>query len=204
MKKVYDHLGREFPSLFAMASAWGVPCATLRARLHRGVPLGQALTSRPVKHVHVNGVNVVEYCRERGLNYGTVYGRLYRGATLEEALKTPAGEARPRRSRVPAVVKGVEYPSLRALARAYGINHALIARRLAAGMSLEEAVASGVRPYVTRPVYRGREFPSLLALCRELGISRQALHYRMARLSLEEAVDALVAKAKKKGAGYDA
>jgi hypothetical protein len=96
-------------------------------------------------------------------------------------------------------VKGVEYPSLRALARAYGMNHALIARRIAAGMSFEEAVTSGVRPYMTRPVYRGREFPSLLALCRELGISRQALRYRMARLSLEEAVDSLVAKAKKKG-----
>lgn len=36
-------------------------------------------------------------------------------------------------------------------------------------------------------------------LGRELGISRQALPYRMARLSLEEAVDSLVAKAKKGG-----
>ena len=201
MKKVYDHLGREFMSMNAMASAWGISYSTLRARLHRSVPLGRALTARPVKHVHVNGVNVVEYCREHGLNYGTVYGRLYRGATLEEALKVLAGEARPRRSRVPAVVNGVEYPSLRALARAYRMNHALIARRLAAGMSLEEAVASGVRPYATRPVYHGKEFPSLLALCRELGISRQALHYRMARLPLEEAVDALVAKATKQKKG---
>ena len=201
MKKVFDHTGREFVSMYAMASAWGVSYSTLRARLHRGVPLAQALTARPVKHVHVNGVNVIEYCREHGIKYGTVYGRLYRGATLEEALKAPAGEARPRRSRVPAVVGGVEYPSLRALARAYGLNHALIARRLAAGMSFEEAVASGVRPYVTRPVYHGKEFPSLLALCRELGISRQALHYRMARLSLEEAVDALVAKAAKQKKG---
>lgn len=197
MKKVYDHLGREFPSLFAMASAWGVPYATLRARLHRGVHLATALSARPVRRVQVDGLNVVEYCREHGLNYGSVCGRLYRGASLEEALNAPAGKARPRRPKVPAVVKGVEYPSLRALARAYGMNHALIARRIAAGMSFEEAVASGVRPYMTRPVYHGKGFPSLIALCRELGISRQALRYRMAHQSLEEAVDSLVAKAAK-------
>ena len=49
MKPCRDHTGREFPSITAMAAAWGIPLHVLYNRQGRDWPLEKALTT-PVGH----------------------------------------------------------------------------------------------------------------------------------------------------------
>lgn len=86
---------------------------------------------------------------------------------------------------------GKVYPSLKAMATAWGISVKLLSDRLDRGMSVEGALTRPVRPYVNGPVrdHLGREFLTKKAMAESWGIAVVNLFNRI-RLgwSIEDAL----------------
>lgn len=92
-----DHLGRDFPSMSAMAMAWGIKNCTLQCRLARGWGLEAALTVPAAHGTHSRDHLGRDYpgldamARAWGRDAHLVSMRLARGWTVERALTTPTG-----------------------------------------------------------------------------------------------------------------
>lgn len=87
--------------------------------------------------------------------------------------------------------KGVEYPSQKAMAEAWGVIPCTLRDRLSRGEPLEMALSP--RSHKMRIVrdHEGNEFPSVVALCRHWGISSTVYYNRTrAGWSLERVLTA--------------
>lgn len=114
--------------------------------------------------------------RAYGVPVCTVYARLARGYSPEVALTEPVGQGHAKGHRVrcghsahPIVVEGVEYPSVRAAAKAYGVNVSTVYNRL----NRHDPVDRAFRP--ARKIrlalwYKGRRYFTRMQLARELNL----------------------------------
>jgi hypothetical protein len=148
-----DHTGRKFPTVAAMARAWGLSPDGLWGRLRRGWPLERALTVPQIPH-HVpvadpeSGViypSAAELARGCGIKPPVMQARIRKGMT-GGALVFP-GNLRKVAARDHT---GREFPSLAAMAAAWGQPYKRFERRLALGWDIGRALtaprAPGGRP----------------------------------------------------------
>ncbi len=99
-KPCKDHLGNKYPTLTAMATAYGLTDACLSRRLNiYHFPLEKALTTptrnspKPIYDHKGNWFkSVSELAEHYHIDRKTLTYRLSHGWTMEEALSTPAGE----------------------------------------------------------------------------------------------------------------
>ncbi|MCX2760053.1 GIY-YIG nuclease family protein [Vibrio sp. Sgm 22] len=168
-KKIPDHAraveynGITYPSITAMIEEFGVKHCTYNSRIKRGLTIGQALGVEKV----VDGRSLVgttyEYKGETltakqladkyGMSESTIRDRLFRGATIEMAMrkekiqkgvldKQREAYTNVRRPAVTLEVGGVEYHGYRALANAYGLKDYVVRQRIVDyGWTPEEAVS---------------------------------------------------------------
>jgi len=103
--------------------------------------------------------------RAYGLTQQTLSFRLSRGMTPEEAVAKPAGAKRSGRPGQPVVCSGVTYESIRALAKAHGMNRQTLYSRLQIGMTPEDAVSKplAVRAKAERRMVRRRPLSERLS-----------------------------------------
>ena len=150
----HDHLGRRFPSQRAMARAWGISETIVEQRIHAGWPLERVLTC-PVspRHYRVidpeNGVisrSAAELALACGVKPRRMQQRLRKGIT-GGALVFP-GDLRKVAARDHT---GREFPSLAAMARAWGQPYSRLEGRRASGWALERALTAPPRAPGGRP-----------------------------------------------------
>lgn len=121
-----DHLGNRYASLRAMTEAWGVKYSVFLRRINRlGWSLDEVLTTpvrpRGARHAHritINGVEYASVCaaaKAHGLSPTTVYSRLRRKCTPEQAV-------RPVSLGAAVVYDGRRFSSKASLAASLGIS----------------------------------------------------------------------------------
>lgn len=194
MPRCTDHLGNEYPSLSAMARAYGLDPDVLKTRLRRGwdpeTALTTASTSRRTGEREDHLGNRFRDLKCMATAYGipptTVKNRLSRGWDLEKALTAPS---RVCNRTAYCDHLGNEYPTRRALTKAYGINETTLQNRLKRGMSLEDALTRPNLYSVTD--HLGNTYPSKKEMLKAYGVPRNTFEARIAEgYSLEAALTA--------------
>ena len=119
--KPVTYAGKEYPSIAALAKAYGLGYKTCFARLRDGTPLEAPINTHPLpyrgKPVTIDGK---EYCsikdasKALGIPYTTLFTRIRKGQDLSMPKYADRCE--------PITYQGKEYPSVEALSRATGIN----------------------------------------------------------------------------------
>lgn len=171
-KPCRDHTGRAFPSLSAMAEAWGLSPAALRQRLFRKWPLEQVLTGPPgcrrvcCDHTGRKFPAVAAMARAWGLSPDCLRERLQRGWPLEKALTVPPI---PHQIPVADPDSGVICPSMAELARGCGVAPVAMRGRIRKGMAGAALVFPGDLRRVAARDHTGRDFPSLAAMAAAWG-----------------------------------
>lgn len=183
MKPCCDHLGRVFPSLSAMAAAWGLSPVTIRQRLFRKWPLENALTWPPgcrrvcCDHTGRKFPTVAAMARAWGLSPDCLRERLFRKWPLEKALTAPLIS-----HQIPVAdpESGVICPSAADLARGCGINPLVMQARIRRGATGAALVFPGDLRAVSACDHTGRVFPSLAAMSRAWGQPYKRFERRLA------------------------
>lgn len=185
-----DHLGNRFRSESEMARAYGLTPTTYAYRKSAGWPLDRMLTE-PVEHaIRQKDASGNEYrskqamCDAHGISKATLNGRLAKGIPLKEALETPPSTDRsvPCRDR-----HGREYPSKRAMCKAYGLRENTLRERLRRGMPLREALETPPRGPVTGP--DGRTYGGLMEMYAAYGKSTTSVRALVkSGMTLEQAL----------------
>ena len=142
-----DHLGAWFPSQKAMCAHWGVAWNVFDTRRRRKWSIERALTTpyhepfRPVvdPETGMKYRSIADYARAVGVLGATMQSRMrgIRAGRLSPELLSYEGRLRctPSRDHL-----GKDYPSLTAMAAAYGLTVHLLSRRLVLGWPLERAL----------------------------------------------------------------
>jgi len=119
--KPVTYAGKEYPSIAALAKAYGLGYKTCFARLRDGVPLDAPINRHPLpyrgKPVTIDGTeypSTKDAARALGIPYTTLCSRIRKGQDL--SMPKYADRCNP------IVYQGKEYPSVEALSRATGIN----------------------------------------------------------------------------------
>ena len=146
-KKCRDYIGREFNSLRAMAEAWGLPPDTVAERLRKGWPVKRALITpfhgkfRRVVDPESGYVypSISECARATGLNVATIFTRRRTGrADL-------AGYAGRLNCTLARDHLGREFPSISAMAEAWGLPRHTVYARLLRDWSIQRALETPAR-----------------------------------------------------------
>ena len=176
-RKPITYAGKEYPSVSALAEAYGLTLKNCSARLARGRPLENKVTShskegaprKPVEYKGKTYASMAELAAAFSLNVKTCASRMKKGQPLEpKVLPMPPNHCKP------TTYDGREYPSVKALADAYGLDVRLCRRRLQLGVPLDRCAGTG------KPItISGKDYPSLKAAAEALGISYVALWTRM-------------------------
>lgn len=175
--------GVVYPSMSDAARAYGVPVCTVYARLAKGYSPEVALHRGNIHHTpskdHTGACfpTRAAMCRHWGISVDCFRQRFdICGWPLERALTEPVGQGhakghrvRGRHSAHPIVVEGVEYPSVRAAAEAYGVSVSAVYNRL----NRHDPVDRAFRP--ARKIrlalwYKGRRYFTRMQLARELNL----------------------------------
>ena len=100
---------------------------------------------------------------------------------------------------LPKVIKtdhnGVEYPTMTAMAEAYGKNVTSVASRLKSGWTVEDALTKDIAKKSTEEVkdHLGNKYPTMTAMCKAYGVSLPTYRYRRSLgLSVECALDSKI------------
>ena len=119
--KPVTYAGKDYPSIAALAKAYGLGYKTCFARLRDGVPLDAPINEHPLpyrgKPVTIDGTEYPranDAARALGIPYTTLCSRIRKGQDLSMPKYADRCE--------PIVYQGKEYPSIEALSRATGIN----------------------------------------------------------------------------------
>lgn len=175
--------GVVYPSLADAAKARGIKISTVYSRLANGYPPEVALHRGNMQHTpskdHTGACfpTRAAMCAHWGISVDCFRQRFdICGWPLERALTEPVGKGNAAGHRVrgecrahPIVVEGVEYPSVSAAAKAYGVSVATVYNRL----HRHDPVDLAFRP--ARRIrlalwYKGRRYFSRLHLARELNL----------------------------------
>ena len=119
--KPVTYAGKEYPSIAALAKAYGLGYKTCFARLRDGLPLDAPINRHPLpyrgKPVTIDGreyPSVKDASKALGIPYTTLITRIRKGRDLSAPKYADRCE--------PITYQGKEYPSVEALSRATGIN----------------------------------------------------------------------------------
>ena len=119
--KPVTYAGKKYPSIAALAKAYGLGYKTCFARLRAGTPLEAPINTHPLpyrgKPVTIDGKeypSVKDASKALGIPYTTLFTRIRKGQDLSAPKYADRCE--------PIVYQGKEYPSVEALSRATGIN----------------------------------------------------------------------------------
>ena len=119
--KPVTYAGKEYPSIAALAKAYGLGYKTCFARLRDGLPLEAPINRHPLpyhgKPVTIDGreyPSVKDASKALGIPYTTLCSRIRKGQDLSMPKYADRCE--------PITYQGKEYPSVEALSRATGIN----------------------------------------------------------------------------------
>lgn len=119
--KPVTYAGKEYPSIAALAKAYGLGYKTCFARLRDGTPLEAPINTHPLpyrgKPVTVDGTeypSAKDAAKALGIPYTTLCSRIRKGQDLSMPKYADRCE--------PITYQGKEYPSVEALSRATGIN----------------------------------------------------------------------------------
>ena len=119
--KPVTYAGKEYPSIAALAKAYGLGYKTCFARLRDGTPLEAPINTHPLpyrgKPVTIDGTeypSAKDAAKALGIPYTTLCSRIRKGQDLSAPKYADRCE--------PITYQGKEYPSVEALSRATGIN----------------------------------------------------------------------------------
>lgn len=119
--KPVTYAGEEYPSITALAKAYGLGYKTCFARLRDGLPLDAPINRHPLpyrgKPVTIDGTeypSAKDAAKALGIPYTTLCSRIRKGQDLSMPKYADRCE--------PITYQGKEYPSIEALARATGIS----------------------------------------------------------------------------------
>ena len=119
--KPVTYAGKEYPSIAALAKAYGLGYKTCFARLRDGLPLDAPINRHPLpyrgKPVTIDGTeypSTKDAAKALGIPYTTLCSRIRKGQDLSAPKYADRCE--------PITYQGKEYPSVEALSRATGIN----------------------------------------------------------------------------------
>lgn len=151
--EVKDHLDNVYSSKTAMCKHYNIPVETFIQRIQRGWPLEKALTTSTEEHIMSKRCrdhndkefdNIKEMCKYWDIGVGTYYSRLKLGWSLEKILTTHDKASKP-------IVcydhTNRRFKSLNEMCKHWEVPTSVYKRRIASGMSVEQAL--------TTPVYRG-------------------------------------------------
>ena len=140
--KPVTYAGKEYPSIAALAKAYGLGYKTCFARLRDGLPLDAPINRHPLpyrgKPVTIDGreyPSVKDASKALGIPYTTLITRIRKGQDLSMPKYADRCE--------PIVYQGKEYPSVEALSRATGINSRSWLYRIRHNIPLDAAWGRG-------------------------------------------------------------
>lgn len=178
-----------YPSIKAAAEARGLKLCTVYQRLASGCSPEVALSGGNLHHTpsqdHTGArfATTADMCRRWGIPVDCFRQRFeIRGWTLERSLTEPVGRSNASGHRVKGtrrahvlIVDGVEYPSIREAAKAFGVNTSTVYNRL----SRHDPVKKALRPSRGKlgVWYKGVHYHTKLQLARELQISVNKLDF---------------------------
>lgn len=181
--------GVVYPSIKAAAESRGLKLCTVYQRLASGCSPEVALTRGNLHHTpsqdHTGAqfATTADMCRRWGIPVDCFRQRFeIRGWTLERSLTEPVGRSNASGHRVKGtrrahvlIVDGVEYPSIREAAKAFGVNTSTVYNRLAR----HDPVKKALRPSRGKlgVWYKGVHYHTKLQLARELQIPVNKLDF---------------------------
>lgn len=143
-----DHLGRDFPTLKAMAKAWNISAQAVARRLDRGWTIEKALTT-PTRnkgkrqackdHLGREYPSLSAMATAWNIHYGTLCGRLSKGWTVKRAL-TASTQHTGRRCKESLDHLGRVFPSFKVMCEAWDKEPGNVATMLHRGKSLKHAL----------------------------------------------------------------
>lgn len=181
--------GVVYPSIKAAAEARGLKLCTVYQRLASGCSPEVALSRGNLHHTpsqdHTGArfATTADMCQHWGIPVDCFRQRFeIRGWTLERSLTEPVGRSNASGHRVKGtprahvlIVDGVEYPSIREAAKAFGVNLSTVYNRLAR----HDPVKKALRPSRGKlgVWYKGVHYHTKLQLARELQIPVNKLDF---------------------------
>jgi hypothetical protein len=194
-----DYRGKKFESVADFARHYGMEPELVLSRIHRGQPLEQAIENsrQDTRKIEVDGcsfISIADAARHFKISGDLAQSRLSRGWTPEQAF----GMTQRARAKIGSRAKEIEvfgekHPSLKLLAKHYGLTVAMIQHRVRVKkMSYEEAVSfQKVREISCHDVV----YPSIASLARKYSINQGTLVSRIGRgMTPEQAVTAPILK----------
>lgn len=149
--KPVTYAGKEYPSIAALAKAYGLGYKTCFARLRDGLPLDAPINRHPLpyrgKPVTIDGTeypSTKDAAKALGIPYTTLCSRIRKGQDLSMPKYADRCE--------PIVYQGKEYPSVEALSRATGINSRSWLYRIRHNIPLDAPWGKGSRKRKAEPV----------------------------------------------------
>lgn len=189
--------GDTFPTLAAAALAHGLKPGTVSARLHIGWTLEEALglggrvgdRKRPITVAGESYPSLTEAAAAHQIATSLVSSRLSWGWSVDEAFGLTRSPLAPQRA---VVVEGVEYPTMAAAARKYGVDPRGAAEKVRAGKTVAQALGLEANPRANaKPVcVNGVTYASFSAAAAAHGVDVSTAKRRMQLgLPLEKVFD---------------
>ena len=156
--KPVTYAGKKYPSIAALAKAYGLGYKTCFARLRAGTPLEAPINTHPLpyrgKPVTIDGKeypSVKDASKPLGIPYTTLCSRVRKGQDLSAPKYADRCE--------PITYRGKEYPSVEALSRATGINSRSWLYRIRHNIPLDAPWGKGGRKRKAEPVKTDEPVP---------------------------------------------
>ena len=216
LKKIFVYKGKEYQSVAECCRKYDVRAASVRNRASStGCSIEEALDHFIKKKIVTKKNEFVfrnksyetleECCEVYGVNANSVSSRKYRlGCSTDESLEHFIANKEIIEERIQKFTfKGMEYPSLRACCKKYGIEDACVRQRARdkncfIEESFEHFMTRKRKKMLDNPEfdYHGTLYPSLKECCEKLKISKNSVVSKSRRsgCSLQEAVEYYVKK----------
>lgn len=167
-----EYNGTKYPNLKEFCRECNLDYKLISGRVFRGWSLEDAINkprmyNNKAKEFSYNGKkysSISSFCKEYGLNYHTVMGRLDMGWSIEDAVSKSRKE-----NGKPFSYNDKKYKSIYAYCKENSLNYQSVQSRLKRGWSLEDAISKPKKTTRTRNIisYMGKEYDSVRALCKE-------------------------------------
>jgi len=123
--------------------------------------------------------SISECAKSYGLKPSTLSWRLKNGMRMDDAVSTKLGH---KKNSIQIKAFGVEYPNIYSCAKAFGIHHSTLRKRLSNGWAVEDAVSDPPDRHRNRKkqieVF-GITYPSIKDCAKAFGITPSTLRYRI-------------------------
>jgi len=144
-----------------------------------------------MKEIIVNGEHynsLAEACEYHNMNYDTVFARIQKGMTVEDAFNVPV-----RLNNTPITVNGETYNSIKEACKDLNMNYGTVLARIQRGMTVEGAFNVPVRLNNT-PItvnVNGKTYNSLAEACKDLKMNYDTVFARIQKgMTVEDAFNA--------------